>query len=83
MGLYKVWLNNAPGAKNGSALGSHVLHRLIRKHKKTFLSEMQRPRAVMCGMSHHLVDLYHVCSVNIHIAKNGPAPGVNCFTYAY
>ena len=30
--------------------------------KKIFLSETTRPRALIFGMKHHLVDLYQVCS---------------------
>ena len=41
------------------------------------------PRALIFGMYHHLVDLYQVRSNFIPGAKNGPAPVVNCFTYAY
>ena len=48
--------------------------------EKIFLSETTRPRALIFGMYHHLVDLYQVCSNNSHGAKNGPAPGVTCFT---
>ena len=32
------------------------------KHEKIFLSETTRPRALIFGMKHHLVDLYQVCS---------------------
>ena len=32
------------------------------KHEKIFLSETTRPRALIFGMKHHLVDHYHVCS---------------------
>ena len=32
------------------------------KHEKIFLSETTRPRALVFGMKHHLVDLYQVCS---------------------
>ena len=31
---------------------------------KTFLSETTRPRALIFGMKHHLVDLYQNCSNN-------------------
>ena len=35
---------------------------LYREKQKIFLSEITRPRALMFGMKHHLVDLYQVCS---------------------
>ena len=72
--LYQVRSNYIPGAKNGLPQGSHVLHRHIKgKHEKVFLSETTRPRALIFGMKHHLVNLNHVCS---NYAKSGPAPGV-------
>ena len=47
----------------GLPLGSQVLHRLLLgKHEKIFLSETTRPRALIFGMKHHLVDLHQVCS---------------------
>ena len=46
---------------------------------ENFLSE----RALIFGMQHHLVDLYQVCSNYAPGAKNGPATGVKCFTWAY
>ena len=49
------------------------------KHEKTFLSETKRPRAMIFGMKHHLVNagvnLYQVCSNDIPGAKNGPPRG--------
>ena len=42
--------------------GSHVLHRLMGKHKKKYFSETTRSRALVFGMWHNLVDLYQVCS---------------------
>ena len=36
-----------------------------------------RPRAVIVGMLHHLVDLYHFCSNYSPRAKNGPDLVVN------
>ena len=33
----------------------------MEKHEKIFLSETTRPRALIVGMQHHLVDLYKVC----------------------
>ena len=76
-GNYQVWSNYACGAKNGSNPGSHCLHRLMKnmKHEK-LLSETTRPRALIFGMLHHLVDLYQVCS------NYSPAPGVTYFTKA-
>ena len=38
--LFEICSNNAPGAKVGSAMGSHVLHIFIQgRHKDIFLSE--------------------------------------------
>ena len=37
----------------------------------TFLSETTRPRALIFGMEHHLVDLYQVCSNYAPGAKSG------------
>ena len=44
--------------------------------KKIFLSEITRPRALIFGMYHDLVDLYQSCSNYSHWFKNGPAAGV-------
>ena len=44
------------------------------KHEKIFLSETTRPRVVIFGMKHHLVDLYQVCSNYTHGPK-WPHPG--------
>ena len=53
---------------------------LYRKlEKKNFLSETRRPRVLIFGMLHHIVDLYQVCSNNAHGVKNGLAPGVTYF----
>ena len=46
------------------------------KHEKIFLSETIRPRAMIFGMLHHLVD-YALG------AKNGPTPGVIYLSLAY
>ena len=46
------------------------------QHEKIFLSETTRPRAMIFGMKHHLVNLYQVYSNYSPGAKNGPAPGV-------
>ena len=53
------------------------------KHEKIFLSKVIRPRALIFGMMHHLVDLYQVCSNKTPVAKNCCALGVTCFTKAY
>ena len=39
--------------------------------EKIFLSETIRPRALIFGMKHHLVDLYQVCSKYAPGDKNG------------
>ena len=43
--------------------GSHVLLGLLyrEKHGKNFLSETIRPKALIFGKNHDLVDLYQVC----------------------
>ena len=74
--LYQVCSNYTPGAKNGPASGSHILHGLCWENvKKIFLSETIWPRAFIFGMYHYLVDLYQVCSNYTPGAKNGPASG--------
>ena len=45
------------------------------KHGKVFWSETTRPRALIFGMKHHLVDLYRVCPNYTPGAKNGPTRG--------
>ena len=50
------------------------------KDETIFLSETTMPRALIFGINHHLVNLYHVCSNYISGAKNGNTPGVTCFT---
>ena len=40
-------------------------------HGNIFLSETIRPRDLIFGMQHHLVDFYQVCSNNALGAKNG------------
>ena len=47
------------------------------KCEKNFLSETTRPRTLIFGIQHHLVDLYQVCSNYTPGAKNGPAPSNN------
>ena len=49
-------------------------------HGKIFLSETIRPRALKFGMQYHPLDFYQVCSNYAPGTKNGPAPGVTCFT---
>ena len=53
----------------------------IENLKKT--SEITKPRALIFGMKHHLVNLEQVCSNYTPGAKHGPAPGVTCFTKTY
>ena len=43
--------------------------------EKIFLSEAIRPRALIFGMQHKLMDVYQVCSNYASGAKNGPAQG--------
>ena len=50
------------------------------KYEKLFLSETTRPRTLIFGMKHHLVNLYQVCSNFIPGAKNGLPWGSQCFT---
>ena len=45
------------------------------KHEKIFLTETTRPRVLIFGMKHHLVDFYQVCSNHTPGAKNAPHPG--------
>ena len=47
--------------------------------KKIFLSETTRPRALIFGMKHHLVDLYQDCSIYAPGIKNETAPGGQMF----
>ena len=52
-----------------------------KKRRRVFLSGAAGPpRALVFGMKLHLVDFYQVCSNYNPGAKNGPAPGVTCFT---
>ena len=48
-------------------------------HEKILLSETTRPRALIVGIMHHLVNLYQVCSNYIPGAKNDPTPGDQMF----
>ena len=50
-------------------------------HEKIFLSETIRLRALIFGIKHCLVGLYHVCSNYTPGAKNGPAPGVKIVSH--
>ena len=50
-------------------------------YEKIFLSETIRPRALIFGMKHHLVDLYQVNLNCAPGAKNDSALGITCFTY--
>ena len=54
----------------------------IGKTLKIFLSETARPRALIFGMVHYLVDLYQVCSNYGPGAKSGPVLGITCLTLA-
>ena len=49
------------------------------KHEKIFLSETIRPRALIFGIKHHLVDLYQFCSNHATGVKIGPVPGGHMF----
>ena len=53
------------------------------KDETIFLSETTMPIALTFGMKHHLMNLYQVCSNYISGAKNGPTPGVTCFSQNY
>ena len=39
-----------------------LFYTCIEKHKQIFLSGTKRPRAIIFGMLHYIVDLYQVCS---------------------
>ena len=43
--------------------------------KEILMSGTTRPDALIFGISHHLEDLYQVCSNNTPGARNGPALG--------
>ena len=73
MDFYQVCSNYALGAKNGPVAGHMFYIDLYReKDEKKILSETTRPRALIFGMKHHLVNLYRVCSNYIPGANNGP-----------
>ena len=58
--------------------------RFYREHNESiFFHETTMPIALIFGMKHRLVDFYQVCSNYPPEAKNGPTPGVTCFTWAY
>ena len=48
-------------------------------HGKIFLSETMRPRALILGMQHHLVDFYQVCSNYAPGTKKWPCPRGHMF----
>ena len=48
-------------------------------HEKIFLSETTRPRALIFGMKHYLVDLQKVCSNYTPGAKNGTPGGSHAY----
>ena len=57
--------------------GAHMFYIGVywEKYEKIFLSETTRPRALIFGRKHHIVNLYQVCSNYIPGAKNGPLQG--------
>ena len=52
----------------------------VKKCEKILVSETTRPRALILGMWHQLVDLFQICSNDAPGIKNGPILGVTCFT---
>ena len=79
--LYQVCSNYTPGTKNGPTRGNMFYIGLYReKYEKIFLSETTRPRGLIFGMKHHLVNLYQVCSIYISLGPKMAHPGVTCFT---
>ena len=66
MDFYQVCTNYPPGAKMGHMFYIGLYRE---KHEKT-LSDTTRPRALIFGMKHHLVNNYQVCS------NNGPGPKI-------
>ena len=78
--LYQVCINYIPGAKIGPTRGHLLKISLYREKHEKISSKTTRPRALIFGMKHHLVNLYQVCSNNTPRAKNDPAPGVTLFT---
>ena len=53
----------------------YIIRPILGKHEQIFLSETSRPRALVFGMLHHLLDLYQVYSNYAPEAKNGPPRG--------
>ena len=51
--------------------------------KTIFMSRPTRPRALIFGMKHHLVNFYQVCSNYIPGAKNGPPKGSHVYIGLY
>ena len=75
--------NYPPGAKKGSIPGVKIYIGLFGENHEKILSETTRPRALIFGMKHHIVTLYQICSNYFAWVKNGPSPGITCFTLAY
>ena len=48
---------------------------ILGKYEKIFLSETMRPRSLIYGKKHHLVNLYQVCSNYAPGPENGPVRG--------
>ena len=69
--LYQVCSNYAPRAKIGPTPGVTTDMASVQqipickeKHEQIFLSKTTRPRALILGMKHHLVNPYQLCSNN-------------------
>ena len=68
--------------------GHMVYIGLYREKHEKILSETTRPRALMFGMKHHLVNLYQVCSSEplpslFKWSQKWPRTRLTCFTYAF
>ena len=72
--LYQVFFKLCPWGKKWPSPAGHIVY-IGRNMKKIFSSEITRPRALMFGMKHHLVNVYQICSNYIPGAKNGPPTG--------
>ena len=74
-----------PWGQEWSSPVGHMFNRYLyrKKHEKIFLSKTVRPRVLILGMKHHLMDLYQVCSNYAPWANNCPTTGVSCLTLAY
>ena len=60
--------------------GGHMFtEAYIGKHEKIFFPETTRPKALIFGMCHHLVDLYQVSSNYAPWVKRGPPCWVHMF----